>query len=238
MSTSRAVSLGRFCEIKNRLTTKTNDRGVVMDIFKRLRSNFRERYSIPECMCQDNFISEYPKYSTECAGNSSDVKNLVAKIRRAIEAGKVELPDYFVGVGNSGMGLASILSYEFDVPMIYIRKGKISRFNDGQVSTEREGHPNMMPKTPVNMSQLDMIAREGGWQGPTAYLGSSFWFVDDCIDSGATFKQAIHLCTYLYGMVLTGIGLSGMNYHTATYIKDMALLKNRVALPIFKRNSR
>lgn len=204
-----------------------------MKALSRLRPDFKKDYVCPEAVDNDNYLSGYPKYSTECAGNNAGVKRLVQKIKRAVEKGKATLPDFFVGVGNSGMGLASVLSYEFNIPMIYIRKGSISRFAGAEATQDREGHPNKYPGGDVPYA-LQEKAKEMGCH-PSVYFGKTFWFVDDCIDSGTTFRQAVHICTHLYGMVLSGVGLTDFARRTAQQIKEWGLLKNSVRLPIYKR---
>jgi adenine/guanine phosphoribosyltransferase-like PRPP-binding protein len=181
-------------------------------------------------MNEENTIDTFPKYSTQCAGNSPDVKRLIAKIKRRLQSNKAELPDYFVGLGNSGCALASILSFIFDTPMVYIRKGHISRFTNSNSTTDRQGHPNIFPKQ-IYPSYDAEVTKNVGVVSP--YLGKTYWFVDDCIDSGKTFNQTIYLCTMRYGMVLSGIALTSTNGFMSADLKEMAKLKQNVPLTIF-----
>jgi len=191
-----------------------------MDALKHLLKDRQKDYCIPECMNEENYISDFPKYSTECTGNSQDVKRLIAKIRRGIESGKYQLPDYFVGMGTSGMGLASVLSYEFDIPLVHIRKGQIDR-HGGDPHEERQGYPNIRATWPTDREDIVAQAKKMDVDD-SPYLGKTFWFVDDCIDSGTTFMQTIHITTMRYGMVCVGVGLTYRSWHNAWTLKKWA----------------
>lgn len=198
-----------------------------------------EEYDRPPYLPDGSNVSFRPRYSTECVGNSAHIKNLIRKIKRRLAKGQIKLPDFFVGVGNSGMGIASILSYEFNIPMIHIRKGCIGRYDTEPCESHliRKGYPNKdidsafykrndLAAINAKRKEMEILGfpdwSEGLW-------GKTFWFVDDCLDSGTTFRHAIHLCTRECGMICVGVALTWFTYHKQRRLREWALLKHKDA---------
>ena len=196
----------------------------------------RETYKKPDYLFNDSRIHEYSKYSTECVGNHKRVKSLIRKIKRAVKAGKTVLPDFFVGLGNSGMGLASVLSYEFNRPLIHIRKGSIHRREENvkAVSLNRIGYLNTLVREEwPGDKAVEAWTKETGHDW-SPLLNKTFWFVDDCLDSGLTYQQVIHLCSYEKGMVCSGVALTWFTWKDKRTLKRWALLKQKAPFTVFK----
>lgn len=192
-------------------------------------------YKAPNYLPENSYLAGSPKYSTECSGNNNSVRNLVRKIKRRLAKGQIHLPDFFVGVGNSGMGVASVLSYEFDIPLIHIRKGKIGRYDEEPTENHllRAGYPNRFIPSYESWGGIEnkrkYFAKFGFPDYQEEYWGKTFWFVDDCIDSSTTFQHAIHLCTKGSGMICTGVALTWFTYEKKKRLRELALLKHRNA---------
>ncbi len=172
------------------------------------------------------FLSEYTKYSSCCSGNSQSMKNLIRKIKRSIKSG-TKLPDYFVGIGASGIGVAATLSIVFNRPFIQIRKAQIERYsaNDKRkVRLTKEGYVNKPMKFPLSLSE-------------TPFERKTYWFVDDCIDSGLTFSQAVYLCTVLNRMRCSGIALTWFGNVSPSEVRMECFLTKDAPLKIFKKRN-
>lgn len=156
------------------------------------------------------YITRFAAYHTEVGGNSERVKDTVATMKTYLKQPDIVLPDLFVGCGTSGACMASVLSYEFDIPFINICKGHIDRMT--------HSFSNRMSLLP-NVSFCE------------GYNSKRYWFVDDCIDSGITFWKVFHLCE-AQRMDITGLVIANDFGICCDEINDLIVQRDLVHIDL------
>lgn len=147
-------------------------------------------------------------YSSVFSGNGEHTEKYVTRLRKFYKNNPKH--DFIACVGNSGLGIGSILSYKFNIPLLHMRNSNAHRNSGPHVDAVREIYCNRHGIIPY----CDTF---------NTLKDKSYVFVDDLIDTGKTFFR-IYKALFLQGMVCTHILLSAKEtYDARRIIKDFKL---------------
>lgn len=187
-------------------------------------------------------LRETSSYSSGVCGNSAPLKALIEKIKCLLKKGDIQKPDYLITVGNSGLGIGSPISLLLDIPMWHQRNSNATRHSilndENNLRAHRESYPNLpipfalqrkRTRVKINGKELNRGSLDMPFE-PINLTGKTYWFVDDLISSGLTYRRAIHAGTVIHGMRLSGIILTFGVSITIRKLKELAFLNDHAPL--------
>ncbi len=119
------------------------------------------------------------------------ITKLVKKLK--VHFKKHRKPHFFAASGYSGCAIGTVLSYEFDIPLIFLRNGHLDRLG----YKDRESKKAAMTRELCVNTYNTFID----------YKNKTYIFTDDLIDTGTTFGRIFYHLQKL-DMKCTGVALT------------------------------
>lgn len=117
-------------------------------------------------------VLAWTHYSLQYAGNAPLCKGVIDKVLNYMKNNPSCHFDFIACVGNSGLGLGSILSYLIDKPFWHIRNSTVNRQTTEDDKVKDILHKEMSCNLQIPLHEL---------------RGKTYLFIDDLIASGKTF---------------------------------------------------